>query len=170
MIFVVLLHILNSCIIGQVFTETSRPSNIILNPQNKTKNFPTDKTLKNNTHPNSDILSLQHSFSSENQEDSINAQNLSNNRYKINDVFNKNASTFKSNQLSDPTLDHISSITNSLDNDLYYMSFMPEELMDTKFPHNISRDIDMDPCKSGKVHILICYYFHSKYQNMSCRG
>ena len=170
MIFVVLLHILNSCIIGQVFTETSRPSNIILNPQNKTKKFTTDKTLKNNTQPNSDILSLQHSFSSENQEDSINAQNLSNNRYKINDVFNKNASTFKSNQLSDPTLDHISSITNSLDNDLYYMSFTPEELMDTKFPHNISRDIDMDPCKSGKVHILICYYFHADYQNMSFCG
>ena len=155
--------------IGQVFTETSRPNNIILNPQNITKNFSTDKTLKNDTQTNSAILSVQHSFSSENQE-SINAQNISNNRYKINDVFNKNESTFKSNQLSDPTLNHVLSITNSLDNDLYYMSFTPEELMDTKFPHNISRDIDMDPCKSGKVHILICYYFLSKYQNMSYRG
>ena len=155
MIFVVLLHILNSCIIGQVFTETSRPSNIILNPQNKTKNFPTDKTLRNNTQSNSDILSLQHSFSSENQEESISAQNLSNNRYKINDVLNKNASTFKSNQLSEPTLNHSSYITNSFDNELHYMSFTSEELMDTKFPHNISGDIDMDPCKSGKEHIVI---------------
>ena len=170
MIFLVLLHIINSCIVGQVFTEASRPNNIILNPQNISRKFPTDKTLKNNTQPNSAILSLQHSFSSENQEESITAQNLSNNRYKINDVFNKSASTYKSNQLSDPTLDHISSITNSLDNDLYYMSFTPEELIDTKFPHNISGDIDMDPCKSGKKHILICYYFHVKYQNMSYRG
>ena len=170
MIFIVLLHIINSCIVGQVFTETSRPNNIILNPQNIIRKFPTDKTLKNNTQPNSAVLSLQHSFSSENQEESINAQNLSNNRYKINYVFNKNASSFKSNQLSEPTLNHSSSITNSFDNELYYMSFTSEELIDTKFPHNISGDIDMDPCKSGTVQISVCYYFHTEYQNILSSG
>ena len=155
MIFVVLLHILNSCIIGQVFTQPSGPNNVIVNPQNISQFFPTGKRSNNITQPKSAILSLQYSSSSKNQDESINAQNLSNNRYKINDGFNQNASTSESNQLSDPTLNHISSITNSLDNDLYHMSFTEEELKETKFPHNISRDIDMDPCKSGKVHILI---------------
>ena len=80
-----------------------------------------------------------------------NAQESSNNWYKSHDGLNQKAVTLISNLFSNPTLNQISSITSSLDNDLYHMSFTQEELMETKFPHNMSRDIDMDPCKSGII-------------------
>ena len=39
----------------------------------------------------------------------------------------------------------------SIDNEEYYMSFTQEELSLMRVNHKISRDIDMDPCKSGKL-------------------
>ena len=38
----------------------------------------------------------------------------------------------------------------SVENEEYYMSFTQEELSLMRVNHKISRDIDMDPCKSGK--------------------
>ena len=39
----------------------------------------------------------------------------------------------------------------SVENEEYYMSFTQEELSLMRVNHKISRDIDMDPCKSGKL-------------------
>ena len=38
----------------------------------------------------------------------------------------------------------------SIDNEEYYMSFTQEEVSLMRVNHKISRDIDMDPCKSGE--------------------
>ena len=141
-VFVVLLYITTSCVIGQVFTQTREQSRIIQNRQDTSQILPTSHNSEDIVPSVSTILSSQNLFLSKHQEESLNAQKSSNNRYKNND------------QLSTSTLNNLSSITSSLDNDLYHMSFTPEELMETNFPHNMSRDIDMDPCKSGNFPIL----------------
>ena len=151
MIFVVLSHVMNLCIIGQAFSLTIGTNNVVLNPLNLSQTSSNGISLTNGTHSNSAISKPQYSFLSQDQDELSNAQESSNNRYKSNDGLNQKAITLISNHFSNPTFNHISSITSSLDNDLYHMSFTQDELMETKFPHNMSQDIDMDPCKSGKL-------------------
>ena len=151
MIFVVLSHVLNLCIVGEALSQTNETNDIVLDPLNISQTALSGISLTNETNSNSDISKSQYSFLSQDQEELSNAQESSNNWYKSQDGLNQKAVTLISNLFSNPTLNQISSITSSLDNDLYHMSFTQDELMETKFPHNMSQDIDMDPCKSGKL-------------------
>ena len=141
MIFLVLLQIVNFCLIGTVFCETS-VQNVVPEYQNisaysplSDSSFSSNQTEWKNLNSNS-FVHANHS-----------AQNSTNNVYKDVQRFRK-IKTSTSSYSSIPT-NYLSIMLSN--NEHYYMSFTQEEIFAMRVGHNVSQDIDMDPCKSGKT-------------------
>ena len=137
----VLLQILNFCLISTVFCETN-VQNVVFDYQNTSEasllsdsNFSSNQSEWKNVTSNS-FVHANHS-----------AQNSTNNVYKAVQWF-RVINTSPPSYSSIPT-NYVSIISSN--NEPYYMSFTKEELFAMRVGHNISRDIDMDPCKSGNT-------------------
>ena len=161
--FVVISNMINLCIIGQVISQPNASNDFRNHHLNSSQISHYHNVLSNETLSNSVVSSKLNSNSSDEQVKSSNAQIFTNNGYKSNTTLILEASDLTPNQLLNPTVNHISSITSY--NDLYQMSFTTEELLGTKYPHIMSNDIDMDPCKSGKRSNVI-YSFNGDYREI----
>ena len=150
MIYIVLLQIANFCLISTVCCKTN-VQNIVPNYQNisehsilGTSSFSSNQTGSESLNSNS-FVHPQHS-----------AQNSTNNVSNAVQGL-RSIKTLSPSYSSTPT-NYGSTFLSS--NEPYFMSFTQQELIEMRVGHNISHDIDMDPCKSGKTmeRLKYCLY------------